>query len=93
MLKRRKVDCQCVHIRLLAPSPLANSLQVYDSEGAICSGKSLSLVVGLKPVKDVKRFRSDPTIRNSELLILFVSRNYQSWPSVYLFHALIVGRV
>ena len=57
----------------------------------ICCGKSLSYVVGLKPVKDVKRFQLDPTIHDSKASILFVSRNYQSRPSLYLSHVLVVG--
>ena len=93
VLKWRKVNCQCVHIHFVPPSPLGNTLQSLRQRGhrAIYCGKSLPLVVGLTPVKDVKRFRSDPTIHDSEVSILFVSRNYSSRPSVYLSHALIMA--
>ena len=70
-----------------SPIPPCKHCEVYDSEvTVICCGESLSHVVGLKPVKDAKRFQLDPTIHDSEVSILFVSRNYQSRPSVYLYH-------
>ena len=84
----------CVHIRLLAPSSLANTLKSlrHRDHSVICCGKSLLHVVGLKPVKDAKQFRLDLAIRDSQMSMLFVSRNYQSRPSAYLPHVLIVGR-
>ena len=66
--------------------------KVSDSEvTVICCGKSVLHIVDLKPVKDARWVRSDPTIHDSEMSILFVSRNYQSRPSAYLSHLLIIG--
>ena len=43
---------------------------VYDSEvTVICCGKSVLHVVGLKPVRDAKRFRSDPTIHDNTIRV------------------------
>ena len=80
-------------IFVFQPHPHLQTLQSLRQRPhkVICCGKSLSHVIGLKLVKDAKRFQLDPIILDSEASILFVSRNYQSRLSVYLSHVLIVG--
>ena len=51
------MDCRCVHIRLLASSSITKTLQSLRQRGhrAICRGKSVSHVVGLKPVNMIQK--------------------------------------